>query len=225
MTKKQKLLRRLRRLPKRTLIIGATAIVVGSVAATIYALQAPSKTPVKQALNVSNSSGNSSVPICVEGSAGCPTFGSSSNQSISTSTPSTSSSSSSSPTTDTKPATSSTSASSGPSDAEIAALYCSGEFATIQTNDQTNLDNSRISAISNAQGEINTYNEYGSEPNPTVTVASVNQFIDQENSGMASSYQQYVSGLTPSANAYGCTITLRQEAPLPSFNPLEPWNT
>jgi hypothetical protein len=117
-----------------------------------------------------------------------------------------------------------TSTSQGPSDAEIAALYCSGEFAVTQTSDQTNLDNGRLSAIINAQGEINTYNEYGGEAGQTITIASVNQFIDQENSDLQNDYQGYVNGLTPSADEYGCTISLNQETPLPNLNPPATWN-
>jgi hypothetical protein len=207
-------LKRLRRLPKTALTIGVTIILAAFVAGTIYALQSPSKPPIK-ATSVSSPNSNDGVPICVEGETGCPTFGSSPNQSTNTSV----SSQQSQPTGSSSPAKSTAPTSSSTTQSDNVAK-CAYFYSTMQSGAQSALEGSYNADVGQVQSDIQKYNL---NP-PQLDANGVNADIQSLNNEQQADYNQQLVGIQTYAVTYVCTLSLTAEPNLPQFNPPASWS-
>ncbi len=103
-------------------------------------------------------------------------------------------------------------------DAQAAAAYCSVYLGPMQSNEQADLNNGRLSSITNINSAITGY--YSN----LETADQVNQLIQEANTNMVQGYQGNIAANAPSVSHYGCQVTLTPENPLPSFNPPVAWN-
>lgn len=104
-------------------------------------------------------------------------------------------------------------------DAQANALYCYSVLEPQQNSDQSNLDSTRQSYATNANGYIGQY-----YANHYETVDSINQFIHDGNANMQQTYQSYLSTLNTGGSNYGCNVSLTPETPLPDFSPPSAWS-
>lgn len=199
----------------RLLAVVSVVIILGLGSYVSYQAVATKK-PVKIATTASTSSGSNTVPICVEGEANCPTFGSSASQPGTTPA-----SQSSQPTTLSQGTIKSTPTSTSITTTQTDnATKCAYFYSTMQPGAQSALGGIYNADIEQVRADIQQYNETP----PGLTVDGVNADIQSLNNVQQADYNQQLVGIQTYAVTYGCSLTLTASPNLPLFNPPAAWN-
>lgn len=189
MTKKHRLLNRIKKLPRKRLFIGLTVLVAILIASGVYALQLVNKPSLKQAFKGSPTSW--SIPVCTESTPDCNTLHSSSAQTSSSSTPV--QSTTPTPTPNTPTSTSST------------------EPATTTSCDKNGAE---LALSQLTEGEDKEQNQYAAVPLEATTedeLSSNNTAIGMINIALNSDWQSYVSFM----GALNCSVVTAAPTPYP----------